>query len=299
MAVFAKVAELSSFRGAARALSLSPSVVSHHVAELEAHLSLPLLYRSTRGLSLTSEGEKFLVAAQEMVAAAERGLDGASGRSVTPSGTLRLTAPAFLAETALTRDLADFAIAHPRVRLAVSFTDAPRDLLRDRLDLALRAGSLADSTHLSRRLADLRRVLVVAPRYLRTMKRPRAPRDLAGWAFIQLSSRPPTLTMTGRGKKGSESVDLEPSISVDSAAAIRELVVAGAGLATLPEVMVRADLARGRLVEVLPGWSVAMLGIYAVWPYNAQRAGLTARFVEFMAPRVAALFGKASVGPAP
>ncbi len=290
MAVFAKVADLGSFRGAARSLSLSPSVVSHHVSELEAHLSLPLLYRSTRRLALTSDGEKLLSAARDMVAAAERGLDGASGRSATPTGSLRLTAPAFLAETTLTRDLAAFSSAHPNVRLSIAFTDAPRDLLRDGLDLALRAGTLVDSTHKKRKLADMRRVLVGAPRYVAAQKQARIPNDLSTWDFIQLSSRPAELRLIARGKKKPVSIDLQPKISVDSAAAIREIVVAGAGIATLPEVTVRSELARGRLVEILPGWEAQAVGVFAVWPHNAQRAGLTLRFVEFMAPRVAALF---------
>ncbi len=291
MAVFAKVADLGSFRAAARALSLAPSVVSHHVNELEAHLSLPLLYRSTRRLALTSDGEKLLPAARDMVEAAERGLDAASGRSATPTGTLRLTAPAFLAETSLTRDLAAFSSAHPNVRLSVGFTDAPRELLRDGLDLALRAGTLTDSTHKTRKLADMRRVLVGAPRYVGAQKPARIPSDLSTWAFIQLSSRPPELRLIPPGKKKPVSVDLQPKISVDSAAAIREIVVAGAGIATLPEVTVRSELARGRLVEILPGWEAPTVGVFAVWPHNAQRAELTLRFVEFMAPRVAALFG--------
>ena len=106
LAVFARVAELGSFRAAARRLSLAPSVVSHHVSELERRLSLPLLYRTTRRVALTPEGAKLFAAAHEMLEAAERGLDEATGGSASPSGVLRVTAPAFLADTTLPRDLA-------------------------------------------------------------------------------------------------------------------------------------------------------------------------------------------------
>jgi DNA-binding transcriptional LysR family regulator len=172
LAVFAKVAELGSFRAAARALALSPSVVSHHVGELERRLALPLLYRSTRSIALTPDGEQLVAAAREMVDAAARGLDAVSGRSAAPSGALRLTAPAFLAGTGLSRHLAAFSSKHPNVRLTVSFTDAPRDLLRDGLDLALRIGKLADSTHRTRKLAEMRRVLVASPRYAAARRPP-------------------------------------------------------------------------------------------------------------------------------
>lgn len=294
LAVFAKVAELGSFRAAARALLLSPSVVSHHVSELERRLSLPLLHRSTRRLALTPDGTKLVAAAREMVDAAERGLDEVSGRSATPTGALRLTAPAFLAETSLCRDLAAFAAAHPRVALTVSFTDAPRELLRDGLDLALRVGRLEDSSQRARKLADMRRALVASPRYVAARQPARAPGDLATWDFIRLSSRPAELALSSAARKRSVAVPFTPKISVDSAAAMRELVLAGAGFATLPEVTIRSDLARGRLVELLPDWQVALLGVHAVWPHNAQRAALTLRFIDFMASRVAALFAPPS-----
>lgn len=290
LAVFAKVVELGSFRAAARAFSLSPSVVSHHVSELEERLAAPLLYRSTRRLALTPDGEKVVVEARKMVDAAERGLDAVSGQSATPTGTLRLTAPAFLAGTSLSRDLAAFSGAHPNVRLTLGFTDEPRDLLRDGLDLALRIGTLQDSTHRTRKLADMRRLLVGSPAYVAARGAARSPRDLASWDHVLLSSRPAEMVMAA-GKKKPVSVPFTPRISVDSAAAIRELVLSGAGVATLPEVTIRSDLSRGRLVEVLPDWQVPAVGVYAVWPQNAQRAGLTLRFLDFMAPRVAALFG--------
>lgn len=292
LAVFARVVDLGSFRAAARDLALSPSVVSHHVRALEQALTVPLLYRSTRRLAVTPDGEQVLVAAREMVDAATRGLDAASGRS--PSGVLRLTAPAFLADTRLTHHLAAFAAEHPRVKLTVGFTDQPRDLLRDGLDVALRIGTLDDSTHKTRKLADMRRLLVGSPRYVGAKKPPRAPRDLETWDFMQLSSRPAAITLTTPGRRTPVVIAFEPRIAVDSAAALRELAIAGVGLVTLPEVTVRADVARGRLVEVLPTWQAALLGVYAVWPSNAQRAGLTLRFVELMASRIAELFAAPS-----
>lgn len=292
LAVFAKVVEAGSFRAAARALALSPSVVSHHVAELEERLSVPLLYRSTRRLSLTPDGETLIVEARKMVDAAERGLDAVSGGSATPAGALRATAPAFLADTPLSRDIAAFSAAHPKVRLTLSFTDEPRDLLRDGLDLALRIGTLQDSTHITRKLGDMRRVLVGAPRYVSGRAAPRSPADLASWDHVLLSSRPAVMELSS-GRQKTLAVPFTPRISVDSAAAIRELVIAGAGIAMLPEVTVRPELARGRLVELLPGWRLATMGVFAIWPHSAQRAGLTVRFVDFLAPRVATLFAPA------
>lgn len=290
LAIFVKVVEHGSFRAASRALSLSPSVVSHHIADLEDKLALPLLYRSTRRVALTPDGERLLAYAREMVDAASRGLDAVSGRSNTPTGTLRVTAPAFLADTRLSADLTSFSAAHPNVRLSLAFTEVTHDLLRDGFDLALRAGKLEDSTHKTRKLADMHRALVASPRYLSGRKPPRAPHDLASLDFVQLASRPPEITIKAPGAKKPVTVALTPKLVVDSGAAIRSLIVAGAGFAALPEVLLRDDLARGRLVEVLPGAQLPILGVYAMWPSNAQRASLTLRFIEYMAPRIEALF---------
>ena len=294
LAVFAKIVELGSFRAAARELRLSPSVVSHHLKELEGRLSLPLLYRSTRRLALTPDGERLLTSAREMVDAAARGLDAMSGRSDVPKGALRVAVPAFLGETKLCHDLAAFSSAHPQVRLTVSFSDTPSDLLRDGFDLAIRAGRLEESSHKSRKLAEMPRLLVASSRYVasktkRDSRVPCVPRDVADWDFVKLSSRPAEVSLSSPGKKPVV-LSFEPKLSVDSAAAMRELVLAGAGLATVPEVIVREDLRKGRLVDVLPEWRPQTVGVFALWPDNAQRARLTSRFLEFMAARTSALF---------
>ena len=110
IAIFAKTVDHGSFRGAARSLRLSPSVVSHHVTQLEKRLGTPLLYRSTRKLSVTPDGERLLSAAQDMIEAAETGLQDVSNQSHQPSGVLRVTVPAVLTQSRLTNQMAAFAI---------------------------------------------------------------------------------------------------------------------------------------------------------------------------------------------
>src|SRR5262249_25955770 len=121
LAVFARTVEQGSFRGAARELGLSPSVVSHHVSELERKLSLALLYRSPRPLALPPDGEKLYQWARAMLAAAAEGLESVTAPEAP--GRLRLTAPALLAETRFCRDLHAFARAHPNLSLSVRFTE--------------------------------------------------------------------------------------------------------------------------------------------------------------------------------
>jgi DNA-binding transcriptional LysR family regulator len=290
LAVFARTVELGSFRAAARALELSPSVVSHHINTLEGRLGVPLLHRSTRRLALTTDGERLFTAAREMVNAAERGLDALAFDGDTPRGKVRLTAPAYFAETAFCADLAAFSLAHPQVQATVAFSDARHDLLRDGLDLALRVGHLEDSALKVKALAHMERVLVVSRRALAGRAQPQTLAELATWDFVQLSVRAPEITLLPPGKRKPVTLAFQARIAVDSAAALRGLALAGAGVATVPEVLVRHDLARGTLVELLPDWRVAPVGVYAVWPAATQRPALVHHFLTFMAPRIASLF---------
>lgn len=290
LAVFPSVVEQGSFRGAARTLALSPSVVSHHVRSLEESVGVALLYRSTRKLVLTPAGERLAVEAQAMVASAERGLDQARGLGETLSGALRVTMPAFLAETSICRDIAAFARTHPEVRLTLSFSEVPKDLLDDGFDLALRMGALQDSTHKTRKLAEMQRVLVAAPELAASQRPLRTPEDLASWPFVHLGSRPPALSLRHQ-KHGKEAkVAYTPAVLVDNAAAMRGLMLAGVGLATLPEALVRTDLASGRAVEVLGAWRVAPIAVHALWPDGAVKPTLTLRFLDEIGPPIAALF---------
>lgn len=290
LAVFARVVQERSVRGAARTLALSPSVVSHHLRVLEERLGVALVYRSTRKLSFTPAGERLAREALAMVASAERGLDEARGLSGAPGGALRVTMPAFIAETTLCRDIGEFARDHPRALLTLSFSEAPRDLLRDGFDLALRMGKLEDSTHRTRRLAEMRRLLVAHPKLLADQRAMRAPKDLEALPFVQLASRGASLAIKHKTRGETAHVAFDARLVVDSAAAMRALMLSGVGVAALPEVLVRDDVARGRAVEVLPSWRVAPVAVHAVWPNATVKSSLTTRFLDFIGPRIEALF---------
>lgn len=282
LAVFAKTVETKSFRAAARALDLSPSVVSHHVSALEQRHGVALLYRSTRRLSLTPDGEKLFEFARQMLNAAETGLDGLSGRTSDPRGDLRITAPAVLAMGPTIDHIAAFARSFPNVRLSLNFTDQRRDLIGEGIDLAIRMGRLADSTLKSKKLFEVRRKLVAAPMLLADRANPRRPQDVASWEWLQLKSVGNTAVFTNvRGT--AQRIQFEPRLVVDDAFALYRLAYAGLGLAMVPEFVAEEDLKSQQISEVLPNWRLASIGVYAVWPPNAPRRGLTARFVEFIA----------------
>lgn len=286
LAVFARVVELGSFRAAATSLALAPSVVSHHVAALEAQLGLPLLYRTTRRHSLTQHGERLFQAAQHMLKAAEAGLDEVAGRSRQPVGRLRVTAPAVLAAAHLVDDLAAFAAAHPGVELSVDFSDVRRDLVGDGIDLAIRMGRMADSTLRSRKLAVIPDRLFAAPAYVAGRPRPRRPADLADWDWLRLGAVHRHARLR-HASGASETVATRSRIEADSAEAIYRLARAGLGLALVPAFLGEEDVASGRMVEVLPSWRPAPIMVFAVWPANVRRGNLTMRLVETLIAREA------------
>ncbi len=187
IAIFAKTVDHGSFRAAARTLRLSPSVVSHHVTQLEQQLGTALIYRTTRKLSLTPDGERLLVSARAMIDAAETGLQMISDQTREPSGVLRVTAPAVMAQSKLVDQLADFAIAFPKVELSLDFSDVRRELIGDGFDVAIRMGWLKDSSLMARKLFDVQRRLIASPAYLETRAAPERPQDLSDWDWLELA----------------------------------------------------------------------------------------------------------------
>lgn len=293
IAVFAKTVETGSFRGAARAFGLSPSVVSHHVSQLEARLGVALLYRSTRRLTLTSDGAKLFTAARTMVAAVEDGLDLMASRSREPTGHLSVTAPAVLMSGPLVDDFADFARHFPKVSLSIKFTDTPLDLIRDGFDVAIRMGFLEDSSLKSKKLFDVERKLIAAAAYVAANRPPLKPKDLVGWDWIRLESRPPQAKFTSRAGRRQQ-IEFSPRIIVDSGQSLLELARHGLGLVMVPAFVAETDLRQGTMVEVLPGWRLDAAGVHAVWPPNAPRSGLTMRFVTFLENRISKRSGHSS-----
>jgi DNA-binding transcriptional LysR family regulator len=283
LAIFAKVVEAGSFRSAANALKLSPSVVSHHMTQLEKRLGVALLYRSTRRLSLTHEGEKLYMNAEAMLSAAEQGLNSVAYHATEPTGKLNLTIPAMLTRSPLVDDIVAFAKAFPKVALSISFSDIQQDLIREGIDLAIRMGDLKDSALKSKRLFTMRRKLIVAPVLMSEHKAPQQPQDLLKWDWIGLKMRANTKTLKKKNKIFL--IDFEPRIIVDSMDAVCQLAIAGLGLATPPAFLVADALHQGYLVEPLPDWQVESIPVYSVWPPNASKESLTFRFMAFLEMR--------------
>ena len=217
-----------------------------------------------------------------MMAAAEVGLEEISNQTHQPSGMLRVTVPAVLTQSKLIDRMAGFADEFPNVQLSLDFSDLRRELIGDGFDIAIRMGWLKDSSLKTRKLFEVQRRLVAAPRYLKSRPEPASPQDLDDWDWLELA---PVRHKKPEFRNGAKCVVIsrrESRISANNAQALHRLTRLGAGLAILPDFLSEADLANRELSVVLPNWSVEPVGVYAVWPSNAPKDGLVKRFIEFL-----------------
>jgi len=163
LAVFSTVAEAGSFRAAAKKLGLSASVVSHHVTSLERHLDTPLIYRTTRKLSLTEAGKRLVTSAHTMMKAAEEGFSEVGHQTRNPTGVLRVTAPAILQYARFVARTSTFMKHYTNVELVMNFSDRQINLVEEGFDLGFRVGWLEDSSLMSRKLAAGRLHVCASP----------------------------------------------------------------------------------------------------------------------------------------
>ena len=274
MAIFAKTIDHGSFRGAARELRLSPSVVSHHVSQLEDSLGVALIYRSTRKLTLTREGHRLLAATHKMLEAVEGELADLSVSASAPSGELRVTIPSVLSQSHFTAQIAAFSSAYPRVKLLLDFSDSRRSLIDDGFDIAIRMGPTAKRSATSRKLFSVKRKLVASAEYLASRPAPENPKDVAGWDWLALTPVH-NVPLEFKGKRGAQAT-IKPNahIHANDAQALYRLARAGAGLAIVPDFLASDDVEAGAVKYVLPDWELRSIDVFATWPANAPKHGL-------------------------
>lgn len=263
--VFVEVVECGSLTRAALRLGMSKSMISRRLSRLEAELGMPLLARTTRGLSLTEAGTDFRPFAQRMVAELEAARDALS-RQGEATGRLRLGAPMSFGSTHLAPVLAELALRHPRLEINCAYSDRLVDVVGEGFDAAIRLGVLADSTLVARRIAPIRLVLVASPRYLSTRGTPVVPADLDAHDAI------PHGDETWRFQQGGRTFTHRPRgrFMADSGLAEFAGVVAGLGVAILPLFLAQASLERGEIVTILDGYQLPELGLYIVRPPPAE-----------------------------
>jgi DNA-binding transcriptional LysR family regulator len=280
LVVFVAVVEAGSLAGAARQLGLAKAMVTTHIQKLEAELRASLLVRTTRRLSLTEAGAAFHAAAQRIVQLAEDAVASARHHGGQVQGSLRITSPVDYAAV-VAPVAAALMRAHPGLRVELLTADGVLDLVASGIDLGLRVGWLADSSHQATRVGSFRQWLLASPALLAGHAPPTHPGDLAQRPMLALSvlKQPRQWTFTGPQQQSVE-LRFEPVFLTDSAVAMRQALLAGIGFGVLTDFAAADDVAAGRLVPVLPGWTLPDGGVHAVFPATPQRALKVKAFVE-------------------
>lgn len=287
LGAFVAVAQCGGFTAAAGRLGLSKTRVSQDVQRLERALGASLFTRTTRRVSLTDAGRQLLDDTAPLLAGLHEAL-GRAQRSVEEvGGSLRISAPVDHAAQFLASVVADFALAHPALRVSLQASDRVADMLAEGIDVAIRMGWLRDSTLRSTRIGVFRQLLVASPAYLGRAGGPKHPDDLAHHDWVALTLMPTPLTWAFTARNGhTRSVRMSARLQTDSATALRALVLRGAGVSVLDEVSVQAEIASGRLVHLLPDWQVPTGGIHAVFPPGRHLTAAARAFVDFYRERI-------------
>jgi DNA-binding transcriptional LysR family regulator len=301
IAVFVQVVRCGSFAEAARRAGVPPNTLSRRIQQLEAGLGTRLMQRSTRRLTLTSAGQAFLEQCAGSVDALLEAGQALTTGSREPAGLVRVAAPADVFDFFPVEWISAFLGTHPRVRLDFVLSDARSDLIADQIDVAFRAGSLPDSGYVGRQLlgASSDR-LVASPAYIAAQGMPGTLQDLAKHACVTPAHPSGRSTWRLTGPDAVEEVQVSGRFSGNTAQSLRKAAVAGLGIALLPQLMTRLDVAANRLVPVLPQYQRATPALTALYPSRRQLPLSVSAFIDFVAQRVSAaaasVVGEGGVG---
>lgn len=291
LTVFRRVAELNSFAEAGRRLGLSPAAISKNIAELEAHVGVRLINRTTRRMSLTEEGRLYLehvTRGLDALADADQAL---SPIKMEPSGTLKVSAPMTVTLTRLSAAIPAFLARFPDLKLDLDLDDRRIDIIREGFDLAIRASdSLEDSSLIARKLAVMPHVLCAAPSYFERRGKPTTPSDLKALDHIRFSLSGHADAWEFSKDGCTERIAVDARYSVSSSLAVRDALRAGFGVSLMPRPYVEEDLAHGWLQSALEGWGTVETTLYAVYPSRQHIAPKIRAFLEFLVRQ----FGDAS-----
>lgn len=286
------IAQSGSFTLAAQRLGLSKAAVSQRIAELERAVGVPLLQRTTRSVRLTEAGKQLVDETAASFAQIEQSLLGVRDLASQPQGLVRLTAPVALGRQHVGPQLESFLRAWPGIRVELDLSDRLVNLAHEGFDLAVRHTSAPPDSHVAWKLCASRTLLLASPAYLRRRGTPRHPDELAGhdclpylrsgpalWAFEKAAAR------GSRGEPERARVTVTGSLRANNSEVLRDAVLAGLGLALLPDFSAAAAVKAGRLREVLPEWRpIGFFGdaIYALRPFSAQVPRAVRSLVEHL-----------------
>lgn len=280
---FVSVATRGSLTAAAKAEGVAPAIMGRRLDALEERLGVKLMVRTTRRLSLTHEGSAFLEDCQRLLIDFANAEASVSAGGVKASGHLRITSPAGFGRRHVAPLVPRFRALHADVTISLNLSDRVVDLAGEGFDCAVRVGDLPDSSLVSVRMADNRRVCVAAPDYLKNHGSPEHPSDLARFSCLTLSSDA-SQTRGWAFQVGSDLIHLKPGGPLDCSdgQVLHEWCVAGYGIAWRSTWEVEEEIAEGTLVPVLQAFDAPPNGIYAVFPQRKHLPLRVRLWIDFL-----------------
>ncbi|WP_097152179.1 LysR family transcriptional regulator [Cohaesibacter gelatinilyticus] len=283
MRTFCAVVEEESFVRAAAKLELSAALTSKYVAQLEERLQVRLLNRTTRSLAVTQEGQAYYERCSQIIDQFDEMENLIREQKGVPTGRLRISAPITLAEQHLAHATSRFMELYPDVSVELKLADRYINLVDEGYDLAIRMGTLEDSSLIARKLAPMRVSVVASPGYLAKHGTPEHPHDLAQHQCIHdtnyLGGK-----MWGFTENGKDfTVPINGRLTTNSILAVRAALLEDGGIGSVPRYVVKDDIKKGLLKEILPDYLRDGGAVYAVYPHNRHLAAKVRVYVEFIA----------------
>jgi DNA-binding transcriptional LysR family regulator len=278
---FVRVVEAGAFSRAAERMGMAKSIVSRRVARLEEALGARLLTRSASGAQPTDVGQAYFERASRILAELDAAREVVAEAVTSIAGPIRVTGPLSFGVQYLAPALAEFAAAHPRVELDISFDDRAVDLVAGGFDLAVRIGRLKDSSLVARRIAPVRKVAVAAPAYLERRGRPLAPRDLAGHDLLLYGNEQWRFRIGNRWENARGPVRLR----ADNGDMLRAAAEAGLGICVLPSFIAAPGFEGGTLEALLLDHPLEEGALHAVMPPGRATTARVRALVDFLVAR--------------
>lgn len=285
MRVFTAVVDGGSFAGAADRMGLSRGMATRYVAQLESHLGVRLLHRTTRSLSLTPPGNDYYLRAQQILGLIADAEAGAASEAAIPRGTLRVTTPSIFGVRHLVPASAAFVRQHPAIEVDLSVSERVVDLVEEGFDLAVRVTQSVAPGLIARKLAPVRMVACAAPAYLRRHGTPGQPEDLARHACLVYSGSIHRNEWRFRRDGEECAVKVSGPICSNSGDVLLGAAVAGLGVIYEPTFLVYEALRERKLVPVLPRWAPEEFGLFAVYANRRFLPPKVRRYIDFLAER--------------
>lgn len=288
MQVFARVAALGSLSAAARALDMSQTMATKHIAALEDRLGAKLLHRTTRRLTLTEPGRNYLESVERILADIESADAKASLETIEVRGTLRLNAPVSFGIRKIAPVLPELCRQHPDLSIDLGLNDRYVDLIEEGWDLVIRIGGMNDSSMVARRLAACPMVVCAAPSYLEARGRPRRIVDLKEHDCLGYTlSRSIGAGRWSFGKDGRKQVSVSGPLKANNGDALLAAAIAGQGIVYQPHFLVADEIEAGVLVPLkLDHQPVNLDGIFAAYPSDRRPPAKVRTTIDFLAEKL-------------